>query len=204
MGIFSKWTICPICRQKGAKQTLGLIKCPNPHCAKYDSRLIPPSGVIVSQRREIKSVSGNFDPGPNTITIRYRNYLGEDRTYEADRKTLETKGEHITARVVPTGERIAFNKRFIANLKEIEDYINSETINELNSQVEPIEIKVIYKNFKGKERVFTADANSIKPKGERISIRAIPSGKEFFLKTKNLENLSEIKKYIKTELTKEV
>lgn len=197
MGIFSKWTICPVCRQKGAKQTLGSIRCPNPRCAKYDSRLIPPSGAIVSQRRELKPLSGNFDPGPNSITIRYRNYLGEDRTYKADKTTLETKGEHITVCVVPTGKRIAFNKRFIANLKEIEDCINSQTIKELGLQLEPIEVKIIYRNFKNQERVFKADANSIKSKGEKVLIKVIPSGKKFLLKTKNLENLSAIKKYIK-------
>lgn len=196
MGIFSKWTICPICRQKGAKQTLGLIKCPNPRCVKYDPGLISPSSAVVSQRREIKSHSGNFDPGPNTITIRYRNYLGEDRTYEADRTTLGIKRKHITARVVPTGNRIAFNKRFIANLKEIEEYINSEIIKKQESRLEPIEVKIVYRNFKNQERIFMADGNLIKTKGEKISIRVVPSGKEFFLKTENLQNLSEIKKYI--------
>lgn len=198
MGILSNWVVCPICRQKGAKKTLWSIKCPNPHCIKYDSRLIPSSGFLATSQRKIKNLSGNFEPGPNAITIRYRNYLGEDRTYEADRTTLRTKGEYITVCVVPTGKRIAFNKRFIGNLKEIEDYINSETIKELESQLEPIEVKIVYRNFKNQERIFIADANSIKSKGERISIRAIPSGKEFFLKTKNLENLTEIKKYIKT------
>lgn len=197
MGFFSKWIICPLCRQRGAKQTLGLIKCPNPHCVKYDSRLVPPSGAIVSQRQKMKFLSGNFDPGPNTITIRYRNYLGEDRTYKVDKTTLQTKGEHITVCAVPTGKRIAFNKRFIANLKEIEDYL--ETIKEPASQLEPIEVKIIYRNFKNQECIFRADANSIKSKGERISIKTIPSGKKFSLKTKNIENLSELEKYIKTE-----
>jgi hypothetical protein len=191
--MFGAWIVCPFCRKRGAKKTLGFIKCANPQCPKYDPQLIPPSNVMVPPRK-IKTFSGNFDPGANTISIQYRNYLGEERVYDVDKTTLHTKREHISACVVPTGKRIAFNKKFIKNLKAIEDSLNSIIAKEMESQVE---IKIRYINFKGQEKIISVDANTAKAQGEKISIKAIPSGKTFWLKKRNIQNFSEIEKYIK-------
>ena len=191
--LFGKWGICPECRHRGAKISLGKVKCTSALCKKFDPQLVTPAQGIFKTAAS-KSLNGDFDPGPNKQTIKYRNYLGDDRIYSIDKTTLMTRGEYISARAVPTGKKIAFKKRFIKNLKEIEDCLNTEIEKELKSQREII---ILYKNFKGKDMSFASDANSIRFEGERIFVKLIPSGRTFCLKKRNIVNFSEIERCIK-------
>ena len=64
----------------------GKVKCPNPNCVAYDREFAQRSNV----RADLKPApplptSGDFDPGPNTIEIRYRHLRGDERTCRADR-----------------------------------------------------------------------------------------------------------------------
>lgn len=48
--------------------------------------------------------------------IRYRNLQGQEKTFAADNGSLRRKGNHIVARVSPTGENIALSRDRIQNL----------------------------------------------------------------------------------------
>jgi hypothetical protein len=193
MGLFGKWGLCPECRQRGAKIFMGQVKCPNSRCKKYDAQLISPSEALNYQHPSEKPLQGSFDPGPNSLTIEYRNYLGIDRSYKVDKTTLNGLSEYVSAQAVPTGKRISFKKRFIKNLEEVQDCINSQIEVRLEKE---IMVTIKYKNFKGKDLEFKGDANTIKSEGERISIVVKKSGTRFYLKKNNIQNLNEVERYI--------
>jgi hypothetical protein len=54
------------------------------------------------------------------LAIRYCNFQGFEKTFTADKESLQRKRNHITARVMPTGERIALSRDRILNLEEVE------------------------------------------------------------------------------------
>lgn len=62
---------------------------------------------------------GDFRP-EHPVSIRYRNAAGLDRTFSAERDSLIRKGNHLVARVAPTGEKIALLRDRIQNLSEVE------------------------------------------------------------------------------------
>ncbi len=195
-GLFGKWGLCPECRQRGAKVFMGQVKCPNMSCKKYDSQLVPPTEALSYPNTGFKSFQGDFHPGFNSLTIKYRNYLGVDRSYEVDKTTLVAKSEYVSAQAVPTGKRISFKKRFIKNLSEVEGCVNSQIEAQLESQRKEILVTIEYRNFKGNDLELIGDANTIKPYGERISIVIKKSGTRFYLKKRNIQNLGEIERYI--------
>ena len=200
MGLFGKFesfVVCPCCRQKGAKKSLGAIKCRNVSCAKYDSQYaqsVLPSGA---PSRGVQSFSGNFNPGLNSLTLEYRNYLGDDKSFDIDKTTLIGKAAYVSARIAPTGKRVSFNKKFIKNLSEVEDAINAAIVEELNSPAIEYKISIKYKNFAGKNMELFGNTESLRSEGEKISVRVGPRGKKFLLKKANIANLSEIEKFIK-------
>ena len=62
---------------------------------------------------------GNFRPA-NPISIRYRNFAGQQRTFELDRDSLERKKNHLVGKAAPTGRRIALSRDRIHTLAEVE------------------------------------------------------------------------------------
>jgi hypothetical protein len=119
-GFGKKTLVCPECRSKGAVKTFASLKCPNRGCRHYDSATAwRPEPTAPADARPGARHAGSFDPGPNTVVIRYRNYRGDDTEYIADRATIRLRREHLTARVAPTGKRIALAKKFIRNLAEL-------------------------------------------------------------------------------------
>jgi hypothetical protein len=54
------------------------------------------------------------------LAIRYCNFQGFEKTFTADKESVRRKGNHINARVAPTGERIALSRDRILNLAEVE------------------------------------------------------------------------------------
>lgn len=145
MGLFDSFyrtRVCPRCRHKGARQFMWKIKCPNMACSHYDPNLqIDPSNLSGSSqdyqaykgtftstpRRSMltgkiieggKPLRQDFDPGPDSITLRYRNFRGNVREYVGDKRTIRVKGNFISIHLVPTGKRVAFNRQFIENLSK--------------------------------------------------------------------------------------
>jgi hypothetical protein len=108
--LFGK-TKCPMCGTKGARTSGGRVRCPNPSCSFFDATL---------QRRRPRSW-GRADYSPaRPLSIRYRNFRGQEKTFTADSESLRRKHNHIVARVAPTGRKIALLRDRIQNLTEVE------------------------------------------------------------------------------------
>jgi hypothetical protein len=108
---------CPSCAAEGARKTSdALIRCSNPMCPYFDPSLrrgtLRDAGATVPTR-------GDFHP-EHPLTIRYRNFAGQDRTFSAERDSVIRKGNHLVGRVAPTGEKIALSRDRIQNLREVE------------------------------------------------------------------------------------
>ena len=66
-----------------------------------------------------ESRRSDFSPA-RPLTIRYRNFRGEEKTFTADEESLRRKHNHIIARVAPTGEYISLSRDRIQNLYEVD------------------------------------------------------------------------------------
>ena len=194
--LFGKWGICPECRQRGAKMFVGSVKCPNPKCRKYDPQLIVPPEALNYQGPAAKPLNGDFNPGANSLRVQYRNHLGYDGSYEVDNTTINANGDSFSAKAVPTGKRVSFKKRFVKNLSEVEGAINQEIEAQLSESSRGDMITVKYRSFAGKDLEFTGYAGTIRKEGERISLLVKRSGTMSSLKIANIQNLSEIERYI--------
>lgn len=105
---------CPSCGTPDARRTKDrLIACKNPMCPYF---------VRGGQRRHAATsvpTAGNFLP-EHPISIRYRNFAGQDRDFSAELGSVVRKNNHLVARVAPTGRRIALSRDRIRNLAEVE------------------------------------------------------------------------------------
>jgi len=109
---------CPECGTKGARLSENRIRCPNPSCRHFDGTL-GRGGVlrIGGTRRPRRS---DYSP-ENPLTIRYRNFQGQTKTFTGEIESLRQKGNHIIVQVAPTGERISLSRDRIQNLDEVEE-----------------------------------------------------------------------------------
>jgi hypothetical protein len=118
---------CPSCGAQGAKKaTDETIKCTNPSCPYFNSSLdrrgaLPVAATTVPTR-------GDFHP-VRPVSIRYRNFQGQERTFSADADATVRKRNHLVATVTPTGRRIVLSRDRIVNLSQVE--------NALPQRVEP-------------------------------------------------------------------
>jgi len=103
---------CPVCGTRGARKAGSRIRCPNPSCEHFD----PAVGREDSPRRN------DFHP-QNPLAIRYRTFQGKEKTFNAEKVSLQRKRNHILARVAPTGEQIALSRDRILNLSEVESAV---------------------------------------------------------------------------------
>jgi hypothetical protein len=144
MGLFDflAWdTTCPRCGDRRArKPLLGRVKCTNRDCANFDLDLMtqreeaglrqPASAPAGPQRQYrnprtgemvAKEVRDHFDPGQAGIDVHYTNFRGEEKSFRGDRRTLRRRGNHLSLRLAPTGQRAAFARDRIHNLAELEE-----------------------------------------------------------------------------------
>jgi|GEM_PF-1293260 len=112
--------VCPECRTAGALSSFKGPRCPNPSCSHYDSTLAL-GGFTEAPAPSMRSnFEGNFDPGADSLRIQYRNYLGQDRVFTGDSKSVRKGKNSFSVRVTPTGKRIRFKKKFVRNAEELE------------------------------------------------------------------------------------
>jgi len=110
---------CPNCGTQGARKMRdGTIRCKNQTCPNFDA------SFALGRRIAPVPTSGDFRP-EHPISIRYVNFVGQDRDFSAERDSLVRKNNHIVARVAPTGRKIALSRDRIQNLSEIEGYLAS-------------------------------------------------------------------------------
>jgi hypothetical protein len=106
---------CPSCGMQGARKSGDKIRCLNPACPYFDSS-IGTKGTLRAAGRRLR---GNFTPA-RPLTIRYRNFQGQEKTFIADADATVRKSNHLVARVAPTGRRIVLSRERIQNLSEVE------------------------------------------------------------------------------------
>jgi hypothetical protein len=109
---------CPNCGTAGARQTKDdVVHCKNPSCPYFDAAL----GLTGKLRRAKTTIPtrGDFSP-QHPISIRYRNFIGQDRDFSAERGSIVRKNNHLVARVAPTGAKITLSRDRIQNLAELE------------------------------------------------------------------------------------
>jgi hypothetical protein len=63
---------------------------------------------------------GDFRP-TRPISIRYRNFQGQERTFTADADATVRKRNHLVARVTPTGRKIVLSRDRIQNVSEVDN-----------------------------------------------------------------------------------
>lgn len=116
---------CPSCGSEGAKITDQGIRCPNPQCPYYDAAQ---AGARVGSSSSVPQPvgaqssyagRGGFTPA-RPLAIRYRNFEGREKTFNADASSAERRKNHIVVRVEPTGKPIALSRDRIQNLAEVE------------------------------------------------------------------------------------
>ena len=134
-------TNCPKCGTPGATKEGNQVRCLNPTCEWFDQGLLreafggpglpagadfaasrPPGAPQEMPPREtrIPTSAVGAAPGP-TITIRYRNFRGQDLTFTADAASARQKKNHISVKAVPTGQRVTLARARIQNWREFED-----------------------------------------------------------------------------------
>lgn len=120
----AKEIVCPACGANGAIKTLWKIKCPNRSCVHCDMELMQEAEsrgpAIFDVPPEVAMLKGDFNPGGNSLDIRYRNHRGQDRVYTGDRTSIRRKLGIITIRLAPTGRRVNFDWKRIRNRDEVE------------------------------------------------------------------------------------
>ena len=122
-GLFSRGekVECPNCGSAGAIKTSDdLIHCKNQSCQNFDSGLA--FGGRLVRRYTSVPTRGGFVP-EHPVSIRYVNFVGQDRDFSAERDSLLRKKNHIVAQVVPTGRKITLSRDRINNLGEVESHM---------------------------------------------------------------------------------
>ena len=108
---------CPSCGTAGARQSSdGLVHCKNPSCPYFDAAV---GAGKLRQARTTVPTRGDFRP-EHPISIRYRNFAGQDGDFSAELGSIVRKNNHLVARVAPTGARITLARDRIQNLAEVE------------------------------------------------------------------------------------
>jgi hypothetical protein len=112
---------CPSCGAQGAQKTPdGGIRCANPTCACFDASFGRPG--TPPQAGTTLRTEGTFIPA-RPVTIRYRNFAGQERTFLAEMNSMMRKGNHLVGRFAPTGSKMALSRDRIQNLGEVESVL---------------------------------------------------------------------------------
>jgi hypothetical protein len=131
---------CPACGMPGARRSGSEIRCLNPVCQYFNpsfgsssappqsSQQQPPQQAQVPPQGRPSGFSSNpgpFSEGtgsahPGSISIQYRNFQGQNKTFYADKSSLHRKKNHIFAKVAPKGQQIALSRDRIQNVQEVE------------------------------------------------------------------------------------
>jgi hypothetical protein len=85
---------------------------------------------------------GNYSPGAGSIELRYKNFMGQDKTFVGDYRSAYIRGRHVVIRVAPTGKRISLNLEAIQNRDEVESRVAG------NPRPNPNERRILHYHLK--------------------------------------------------------
>src|ERR1051326_3326165 len=118
---------CPACGTPGARRSGSEIRCLNPVCQYFNPSFAPstgspqppqqasqqpqqppqgrPSGWSSTPSAAGSSQSGSGPAG--SVTIQYKNFQGQNKTFHADARSLHREKTHIRATVAPKNQQIS-------------------------------------------------------------------------------------------------
>jgi hypothetical protein len=116
---------CPACGTRGAKKRGDSIRCLNPVCRFFSPQATPEARAARAQIRaaEAKQPRPSYQPSGDTVSIRYRNFRDESKTFTADRASLERRHNHLVARIAPSWRKVSLSRDRIENLSEIDTHL---------------------------------------------------------------------------------
>jgi|GEM_PF-1972358 len=112
--LFAKQVICPACGSP-ARAAFGKTECTNTACQYFSQ-----DALNRLRAKDAPAPRGSYHAA-NPVTIDYRNYLGIQKKFVAERGSLYAIHNHIVAVVEPTGKPIALSKTRITNLNWLGD-----------------------------------------------------------------------------------
>jgi len=125
---------CPICGTPGARRSGSEIRCLNPACQYFNPSFAPSAGSPQqppqgrpsgwnSSPSSISSSAGFSQSGSGpagSVTIQYKNFQGQNKTFLAEARSLHREKNHIRATVAPKNQQISLSRDRIQNLQEVE------------------------------------------------------------------------------------
>ena len=147
--LFSGKIDCPDCGSPGAKKSGGRVLCPNAACQNFDSEVAAaqrasgtPARRAAAPPAGAASFADSQPMGTDTITVRYRNFQGQEKTFSGDPATARRRGNHISLCIAPKGIRVSLARERIQNLSEVEA-VCSERIAEGKDRPTRVERQVL-------------------------------------------------------------
>jgi len=138
---------CPACGTPGARKVGNEVRCLNPTCQYFnpsfsDAPSQPPQSPPPQQTAPQGKPSGwssapaqppqgkpagwssgsgqSGSPSAGSVAIQYRNFQGQDKSFQADARSLHREKNHIVATVTPQRLQINLSRDRIQNLQEVE------------------------------------------------------------------------------------
>ena len=121
---------CPVCGTPGATKSGDQVRCLNPMCRNFMGAAVQPPSTSppppqpqqnVTARQPSGTPSQSFSrSSAGSVSIQYKNFQGQYKAFAADAGSLRRKGNHIIARVDPSGKQIAFSRDRIQNMSEVD------------------------------------------------------------------------------------
>ena len=127
---------CPACGTPGARKSGSEIRCLNPVCQYFKPSFAhgagPPQPPQQAQQppqghpsgwSSTPSAAGSSQSGSGpagSVTIQYKNFQGQNKTFHADARSLHREKNHIRATVAPKNQQISLSRDRIQNLQEVE------------------------------------------------------------------------------------
>lgn len=128
---------CPACGTPGARRSGSEIRCLNPVCQYFNPSFAPSAGSQQQPPQETQGRPSGWSSSPSStpsaagssqtvsgpagsVTIQYRNFQGQNKTFYADARSLHREKNHIRATVAPKSQQISLSRDRIQNLQEVE------------------------------------------------------------------------------------
>jgi len=111
-GLFARRSPCPLCFC-AAQAAFGRVECANPVCPNFSQGF---RNMMAENHKTARSPRTDRFRAPDPVSIRYRNYLGEEKVFTASRSSLYAKNNHIMAVIEPYGGCVALCRDRIINL----------------------------------------------------------------------------------------
>jgi len=121
---------CPVCGTPGATKSGDQVRCLNPMCRNFMGAAVQPPSTpspplqpqqTVPAQQPSRTPSQSFSrSSAGSISIQYKNFQGQSKTFAADAGSLRRKRNHIIARVAPSGKEIALSRDRIQNMSEVD------------------------------------------------------------------------------------